>query len=131
MTIDKKHKRDIIKAKRSACPVSIGLEQFGDKWTLLLIRDLIFGAKKFKDFEAGSEKIPTNILASRLKMLEHNGLIEKKIYQERPKRYEYSLLEKGRDVIPVLHSVAKWSIKYDKESFEPPERFWAAGNDDS
>ena len=124
MTIDKDNKRGKTRAKRSACPISIGLEQFGDKWTLLLIRDLMFGAKRFKDFETGPERIPTNILASRLKMLEQNGLIDKQLYQERPKRYEYSLLDKGRDVIPVLHTVAKWSIKHDDESYQPSEKFW-------
>jgi len=126
MTIVQNSKQDKTRVKRSICPISIGLEQFGDKWTLLLIRDLMFGAKRFKDFETRPEKIPTNILASRLKMLEQNGLVEKNLYQERPKRYEYSLLDKGRDVIPVLQTIAKWSIKHDDESYQPSEKFWTA-----
>ena len=97
MMVDKTTKLNVKRKnnRRSGCPISIGLESFGDKWTLLLIRDLISGAKRFKDFETGMEGIPTNILASRLKTLEEKGIIEKSLYQERPKRYEYKMLQKG------------------------------------
>lgn len=110
--------------RRSGCPISIGLESFGDKWTLLLIRDLISGGKRFKDFETGSEGIPTNILASRLKTLEKRGIIEKNLYQERPKRYEYKMLQKGWDMIPVLQEVARWTDKYCEDCSKPPAFFW-------
>lgn len=112
------------KHKRSPCPISIGLENFGDKWTLLIIRDLLYANKRFKDLENSSEHIPTNLLASRLKMLEQNGIITKELYQEKPKRYEYKLLEKGRDMIPVLQSVAKWAIKHVDDTYRPNDKFW-------
>ena len=109
---------------RSLCPISKALDVVGDKWTLLLIRDLLFSSKKFKDFENSPEHIPTNILASRLKKLEQFGFIKRTLYQEKPKRYEYSLLQKGRDLIPVLQGIAEWANKYCDGAGRPPEKFW-------
>lgn len=97
---------------RSRCPVSCILEIIGDKWTLLVVRDLFFGNNTFKDLQASPEKIPTNILASRLKRLEHSGLVRRELYQERPKRYAYYLTEKGLDLEPVMRSMMVWSNKY-------------------
>ena len=97
---------------RSRCPVSCILEIIGDKWTLLVVRDLFFDNHTFKDLQASPEKIPTNILADRLKRLEYSGLIRRELYQERPKRYAYYLTEKGLDLEPVLRSMMVWSNKY-------------------
>lgn len=113
-----------INVKRSGCPISCALEAFGDKWTILIIRDLLAEPKRFKDFENSPEHIPTNILASRLKKLEHLGFIDRELYQEKPKRYEYSLRQKGRDMIPILQSMAKWAMKYECDVGSPPDRFW-------
>lgn len=106
---DKKPAED---CHRSRCPVSCILEIVGDKWTLLVVRDLFFNNHTFKELQASPEKIPTNILADRLKRLEHNGLIRRELYQERPKRYAYYLTEKGLDLEPVMRSLMVWSNKY-------------------
>ena len=98
--------------QRSRCPVSCILEIIGDKWTLLVVRDLFFDNHTFKDLQSSAEKIPTNILANRLKRLEEGGLVSRELYQERPKRYAYYLTEKGRDLEPVMRSMIVWSNKY-------------------
>lgn len=98
--------------QRSRCPVSCILEIIGDKWTLLVIRDLFLGRHTFKSLQTSPEKIPTNILSERLKRLETTGLIRRELYQERPKRYAYYLTEKGQDLGPVMVSMMKWSNKY-------------------
>lgn len=105
-------KKPVEDCHRSRCPVSCILEIIGDKWTLLVVRDLFFDNHTFKDLQASPEKIPTNILADRLKRLEYSGLIRRELYQERPKRYAYYLTEKGLDLEPVMRSMMVWSNKY-------------------
>jgi DNA-binding HxlR family transcriptional regulator len=83
----------------------------GDRWTLLVIRDLFAGKSRFGDFAASSEHIPTNILAERLKRLEAAGLIESSAYSEHPPRVEYSLTRRGRDLAPVLDALATWGLE--------------------
>jgi DNA-binding HxlR family transcriptional regulator len=100
------------RARRSDCPVSNALDVFGDRWTLVVVRDLALGGRRFGELAAGPEKIPTNILADRLKLLETVEVIERVAYQERPRRYEYRLTEKGRDLAPVLRAMADWSEKH-------------------
>ena len=94
--------------KRSACPVACTLDLLGDKWTLLVIRDLLLGKHTFKAFQASPEKIPSNILAERLKRLEHEGVVRRELYQERPPRYSYHLTAKGKDLAPVLQAMLTW-----------------------
>lgn len=110
MTIDVKSK--VGSCNRSHCPISCILEIVGDKWTLLVVRDLLFGKHTFKELQASPEKVPTNILADRLKRLEKGGLVRRELYQERPKRYAYYLTEKGKDLEPVMVSLIVWSNKY-------------------
>lgn len=98
--------------KRSDCPVSGALDVFGDRWTLVVVRDLWFGKTRFGELAAGPEKIPTNILADRLKQLERVEVVERVAYQERPLRYEYRLTDKGRDLAPVLRAMAAWGEKH-------------------
>jgi DNA-binding HxlR family transcriptional regulator len=98
--------------KRSACPVTNSLEIIGDKWTLVVIRDLFFGKKTYSDFQASPEGIPTNILAERLKRLECSGIIEKIPYQSKPVRYEYRLTDKGQDLRGVLKALKDWGLKH-------------------
>jgi DNA-binding HxlR family transcriptional regulator len=94
---------------RSRCPIAGALDILGDTWTLLVIRDLLFYDKhRFADFLASPEGISTNILADRLRRLEHCGLIERRPYQERPRRYEYYLTRRGHDLLPVVRAVIKW-----------------------
>jgi len=100
------------KGRRSDCPVSSALDVFGDRWTLVVVRDLTFGKTRFGELASGLEKIPTNILADRLKQLEAFEVIERIAYQERPTRYEYRLTMKGRDLAPVLQAMAEWGEKH-------------------
>lgn len=108
--------------KRSDCPVSYALDFFGDKWTFLIIRDLMFEGKKFyKDFSNSKEGIATNILSDRLKRLEGIGVIESKVYEKLKTKKEYSLTQKGKDLVPVLVEIMAWSAKYDEGLAVPPD----------
>ena len=116
MSIKDENKGEI--CHRSSCPVSCLLELIGDKWTLLVVRDLLFDKHTFKELQSSPEKIPTNILADRLKRLEHSGLVRRELYQERPKRYTYHLTEKGLDLRPVMESMILWSNKHIPETYK-------------
>jgi DNA-binding HxlR family transcriptional regulator len=94
--------------RRSPCPVANALDIIGDKWTLLLIRDLFFGKKIYREFLESPEGIPTNILADRLKRLEEYGVVKKAPYQDRPVRYAYALTPKGEKLGPILQAVSQW-----------------------
>jgi DNA-binding HxlR family transcriptional regulator len=99
--------------KRSECPISQSLEVFGDKWSLLIIRDLMFRNKcTYNDFLKSDESIATNILASRLKGLEENGVIEKLEHPESKAKILYKLTQKGIDLVPILIEVYIWADKY-------------------
>lgn len=105
--------------KRSGCAIACTLDLIGDKWTLLLVRDLFFGKSRYKEFQASDEKIPTNILASRLKKLEEAGLVSKNPYQDRPVRYEYKLTDTGRSLGPVIKSILNWAGKQLPGTYQP------------
>lgn len=106
--------------KRSNCPISYALELFGDKWSLLILRDIIFWDKKhYQEFAASAEKISTNILADRLYKLEIHGIIEKKIDEKNRKQYLYTPTIKAIDLIPMLTEMIIWSSKYDENSGVP------------
>ena len=108
-----KDKQDAADAcQRSRCPMACVLDLIGDKWTLLVVRDLFFGKRLFKELQDSMERIPTNILADRLKKLEAAGIVAKEAYQERPVRYAYRLTDKGMDLKPVMLSLVEWSNKY-------------------
>ncbi len=99
--------------KRSDCPLSCSLDVFGDKWSLLIIRDLMFSNKcTYNDFLKSSEGIATNILASRLKGLEENGLIEKSVHPDSKAKILYKLTQKGIDLLPIIMEVYIWADKY-------------------
>ncbi|MEO7320232.1 MAG: helix-turn-helix domain-containing protein [Nitrosospira sp.] len=98
--------------ERSCCPITNGLDIFGDKWTLLIIRDLKLGKRRYKEFISSPEKIASNILADRLKKLEAADLITLQSYQQNPVRYEYFLTEKGENLRPVLAAIVSWTQKY-------------------
>ena len=95
--------------KRSACPVACALDIIGDKWTLLIIRDLIKGKHRYNEFLESKEAITTNILANRLQRLEEAGLIFKSPYQNNPVRYEYFLTDTGNTLRPVVRSIVEWA----------------------
>ena len=106
---------------RSTCPAACALDIAGDRWTLLIVRDLLRGRHTYGTLAASDEGIPTNILADRLKKMEAAGLIEAKPYQERPVRYSYALTEKGRDLGEVLASLARWGKKHVPGTVVPKE----------
>jgi len=108
---------------RSACPVASALDLFGDKWTLVVIRDIVAGKKRYGEFQKSPEGIPTNILADRLRALEAHELIRKVPYQSKPKRYEYQLTEKGADLLPVLQAMARWANRHVAGTWQPPDWF--------
>jgi DNA-binding HxlR family transcriptional regulator len=98
--------------ERSCCPITNGLDIFGDKWTLLIIRDLMLGKRRYQDLISSPENIASNILADRLKRLQFAGLIDRQAYQQNPARYEYVLTEKGKDLKPVLEAIIGWGKKH-------------------
>lgn len=100
--------------RRSPCPVACALDIFGDRWTLLVIRDLILGRTRFKDFLASPEGIPTNILTDRLKrLLEHRVVIH--VSDAAGSRHlAYQLTEKGRALLPVVGAMREWGLKWEK-----------------
>ncbi len=87
---------DIQIFERSCCPITAVLDTLGDKWTLLIIRDLILGKKRYQELMSSPEAIASNILANRLKKLESAGLIAREAYQLKLARYQYFLTERGR-----------------------------------
>jgi DNA-binding HxlR family transcriptional regulator len=111
---------------RSPCPLSTALEIIGDKWSLLIIRDMCLKKHRFGDFQSSPEAIPTNILANRLRYLETCGIIKKSPYQSNPPRYEYKLTAKGADLIPVMQQLALWAEKHIPECDPIPEWFLRA-----
>ena len=101
-----------MKFKRSSCPITNVLDTLGDKWTLLVIRDLVLGKRRYQEFTSSPERIASNILADRLKKLETAGLIARQAYQRNPVRYEYLLTEKGEGLKPVLEAIIVWGKKH-------------------
>jgi DNA-binding HxlR family transcriptional regulator len=97
---------------RSRCPIANTLDLVGDKWSLLVVRDMIHGKATYGELLASSEGIPTNILADRLRRLEGAGLIKRAAYQERPVRYSYQLTEKGRELGGVLLALVVWGKRH-------------------
>lgn len=107
---------------RSNCPIAVTLDLIGDKWTLIVVRDLFRGERRFNDFLRSPERIPTNILADRLKRLERHELIGKAAYQDRPPRYEYHLTEKGAGLAPILEEMCRWANAFIPGTLPPTGR---------
>jgi DNA-binding HxlR family transcriptional regulator len=98
---------------RSDCPLNYGIEIFGDKWTLLIIRDLMFFEKRhFNELLSSAEGIATNLLADRLAMLEKEKIIRKEKDSQHKQKIIYSLTPKGIDLVPIILSIGLWSEKY-------------------
>lgn len=101
--------------RRSTCPISTTLDILGDKWTLLIIRDLMFkGKRTYGEFLQSEEKIATNILADRLLILEKNGIVEKRAFPGNKVKYLYQLTSKGIDLMPILFEIILWGDEYSK-----------------
>jgi DNA-binding HxlR family transcriptional regulator len=100
-------------ALRSPCPIAGALDLLGDRWTLLVVRDVLFyGKSRFAEFLASPEGISTNILAERLDRLERCGLLEKRRYQDHPPRDEYRPTQRARDLAPALRALIRWGKRH-------------------
>ena len=111
--------------RRSDCPINFALETFGDTWSLLIIREIVyFGKKTYGEFLELEEGIATNILASRLAQLEQKGILVKKPSETDKRKEVYSLTEKGLDLIPILLELASWGAQHDPQTGAPQE--WIA-----
>ena len=105
---------------RSACPVAGTLDLIGDRWTLLVVRDLLCGKRRYGELLASAERIPTNILAERLRRLEAAGLVAAAPYSEHPRRLAYDLTPKGRELADVLDALATWGVAHVPGTRRPP-----------
>src|SRR5262245_20754389 len=100
-------------ALRSRCPIAGALDLVGDRWTLLVVRDLLlYDKRRFADFLASPEGIASNIIADRLERLEQCGLVTRQRYAERPPREEYHPTTRGRDLAPVLRELIRWGQRH-------------------
>ena len=100
--------------RRSPCPVTCLLDIAGDRWSLLVVRDLFLGRSRFKDFSASPEGIPTNILSERLERLLRHGVIEQVPVDASAKRLAYRLTPKGKALRPVLAAMRDWGLAWEK-----------------
>src|ERR1700733_4762684 len=99
--------------QRSECPISYSLDVLGDKWTLLILRDMIFANKSsYGEFLQSAEKIATNILADRLSILESQGIVNKNVASDKKSKYTYSLTEKGISLLPVIMEITIWGAAF-------------------
>lgn len=113
--------RKLIK-RRSDCPISFALDIFGDKWSLLVIRDLMFrGKSSYGEFLSSEEGMATNILADRLSILERAGITQKSSSKQDKRKEIYKLTAKGIDLLPILVEIVLWSAKYDPNTGAPKE----------
>jgi len=98
---------------RSGCPINLGLEVFGDRWTLLIIRDMMFAGKRhFREFVASDEGISSNILSDRLAMLVETGIVSRADDPSHRLKAIYSLTEKGIQLLPIIAQISRWSRRH-------------------
>jgi DNA-binding HxlR family transcriptional regulator len=95
------------------CPVAGTLDLIGERWTILLLRDLLLqGPRRFQDFQASLPGVAPNILSARLKAMEESGLVHRQLYSERPPRLEYLLTAKGKSLGPIVKAMREWGTKH-------------------
>lgn len=100
------------------CPIARTLDIVGEWWTLIIVRDALVGARRFEEFRASG--IADNILSTRLDLLVGESMLERRLYQEHPPRYEYLLTEKGRDLLPVIVALGAWGLKWTDTAAQAP-----------
>lgn len=108
------------RARRSRCPVACTLDLLGDKWSLLVVRDVVRGKRRYAEFLDSPEGIPTNILADRLKRLSASGVIAPRRYSQHPPRLEYALTAKGEQLRPILRAMVDWGVRHAGGRTPPP-----------
>lgn len=109
--------------RRSACPIASALDLVGDRWSLLIVRDLLAGKRRFARFLDSAEGITTNILSDRLARLEEAGLIERRPYGAGRSRFDYLLTAKGAALLPVLQEIARWGQVHLPDTAPTPDTF--------
>ncbi len=99
-------------ARKVRCPVANALDVVGDRWTLLVVRDLLRGRKRFSELHDAVEGIPGSVLSERLKLLEREGIVVRRMYSDHPPRAEYVLTAKGHGLGVVVGALSSWGEKY-------------------
>jgi DNA-binding HxlR family transcriptional regulator len=118
--VQAKHRHDN-RGRRSGCPIAFGLDVFGDRWSLLILRDVLFqGKTRFQEFLESEEQIASNILAARLDQLVASGLLVKNPDVDDRRSFTYQPTSKGLDLVPVMLEIVRWSAKHDPETAAPP-----------
>jgi len=102
----------MVKSYALSCPIAKTLELVGERWTLLIVRDLLKGAKRFQDLQNSLDGISANVLSTRLKLLEDHGIATRRMYSERPPRAEYLLTEKGQTLETVVVALGLWGFEH-------------------
>lgn len=95
-----------------ACPVETALMMMGDRWKVLIVRNLLTGTKRFGELRKGIDGISQKVLTDHLRIMEENGLVKRKVYAEIPPKVEYSLTELGKSLKPIHDAMWKWGEKY-------------------
>lgn len=104
------------KKTRSDCPISCSLDVFGDKWSLLIIRDVMLRGKlSYSEFLTSEEKIASNILVNRLNVLEEENILIKEVSATNKSKFVYSLTQKGADLLPIVIEIMDWGAKYNEQ----------------
>ena len=119
VTSDSRMRQDL----RSGCPVATTLDIVGDRWTLVILRDMLNGKRRFSQFLDLPERITTNVLTDRLSLMERAGLVQKAAYQLHPKRFEYTLTRKGEALLPLLQEMCRWANRFVPGTWTAPETF--------
>jgi DNA-binding HxlR family transcriptional regulator len=101
------------KAPKSGCPIDYAATMFGDRWTMLVLRDIARGKRYFSEFATSDEGMAPNILASRLKHLEKFGILTRRVDPENRRQVIYELTQKGLDLTPIMIELTRWSAKHD------------------
>lgn len=106
------------KKRQTGCPITFGLDTFGDRWSLLIIREIMLrGKKTYSEFIEADEGIATNILIDRLKHLEAEGIVEKNRDPDNRRSFIYTLTKKGRDLAPIILEIVIWAGEHDQRPF--------------
>ncbi len=103
------------------CPIAMTLDLIGDRWTLLILRDMFMGSSRFSEFREHSS-IPPKVLSARLKWLMENDLIEREVYSEHPLRAEYRPTERGRSLLPIILAIGRWGLENTFDDLEQRDR---------
>ncbi len=99
------------KRYEQACPVARTLDLVGDRWTMLIIRDLFLGLRRFNEILGGSPGMPPKLLSQRLKFLIENGFVTREVYSEFPPRSAYVLTDRGRSLFPIMQAIVEWGLE--------------------